>query len=88
MYTVFVQRLEKNIFHLILGLAFMMHPLIFSTEPSGLYLSTNFFLNFPHIQHGWGKFSNLWGSDYWKTHLQLKKLNLDVFIHAQGKTSP
>ena len=29
--------------------------------------------------HGWWKFSNSWYSNYWKIHLRVRKLNLDIF---------
>ena len=38
--------------------------------------------------HGWRKFSNLWFSDYWKKHLRLEKLNLNIFTHAPRQNSP
>ena len=31
----------------------------------------------------WGKFSNVWCSDYLKMHLRVKKLNLDIFTLAK-----
>lgn len=32
--------------------------------------------------HGWGKHLKLWCSHYRKTHLQVKKLNMEIFTHA------
>ena len=58
-------------------------PSHISIEPLGFYLSPEHSLNFRCISHnGWGFFSNLWCSDYWKMHLRVRKLNLEVFIHA------
>ena len=34
-----------------------------------------------------GNFSYLCSLDYWKMHLQIKKLNLDIFTHAISRKS-
>ena len=39
-------------------------------------------------KHGWEKFWNKWCSNYRKMHLQIKKLNLNIFTHVPSKTLP
>ena len=39
-------------------------------------------------KHGWENFWNKWCSNYRKMHLQIKKLNLNIFTHAPSKTLP
>ena len=36
--------------------------------------------------HRWGKFSDLCCSSYWKMHLPVKKLNLEIFTHAPHRS--
>ena len=68
-----------------------IHPLIFLYTPYGFTFLLNICWIFSKScisHHGWQKFSNLWGSDYWKMLLQDKKINLDNFTNAPRQNSP
>ena len=65
------------------GLTSRIHPvLFFFLSPKGFMSFQNVCLIFSQtciLQHRWG---TLCCSNYWKMHLQFKKLNLDIFTYA------
>ena len=54
-----------------------------------LSFSLEFLLNFvSNLHRGWGTFSNLLGSDYWKLYFASQKVENNIFSHVSPVTTP
>ena len=89
--TTCVELVYKSSYFKIFTLILQDYYLFISIDCLRLHLCRKLwiFSRSPIFHHGLGKSSNLWCSNYWKMHLRIKKVKVEIFTHALlGKAFP